>query len=260
MEQEFLGALSSWYYDGKPTMTDAEFEVLKDELLWSGSKVPILDSDEQKFLEACQAYYKGTPVLTDEEYDELKATLRQKNSVVVAQGPRCSIRTKQMYSDAQPDYLRMTLLNVPAALLVLGLLFSVDDLTGFEITSLIELPPPLGLVALWGVLLPGIFVVATSLTNIVFRNSLVLKGTCPSCGTENYTYFGDIFNVSGNTGQNNVECTNCKATLTFDSNKRVVVVAETAEEKQAKIAAAAAKKAAAAAKKAAAAAKRKSAV
>jgi hypothetical protein len=35
-----------------------------------------------------------------------------------------------MYSDAYPDYLRMTALNLPAALLVLGFLFSLDDLTG----------------------------------------------------------------------------------------------------------------------------------
>ena len=35
-----------------------------------------------------------------------------------------------MYSDAYPDYLRMTALNLPAALLVLGALFSVDDITG----------------------------------------------------------------------------------------------------------------------------------
>lgn len=46
------------------------------------------------------------------------------------QGPRCSIRSKKMYSDATPDYLRMTALNLPAALLVLGFLFSIDDITG----------------------------------------------------------------------------------------------------------------------------------
>lgn len=40
------------------------------------------------------------------------------------------LHSKKMYSDAYPDYLRMTALNVPAALLVLGFLFSLDDLTG----------------------------------------------------------------------------------------------------------------------------------
>ena len=33
------------------------------------------------------------------------------------------------------DYIKLLALNVPAALLVLGALFSVDDITGFEITK-----------------------------------------------------------------------------------------------------------------------------
>lgn len=53
-----------------------------------------------------------------------------------------------MYSDAMPDYLRILALNVPAALLVLGAVFAIDDLTGFEITEAIELPPPYGPVLL----------------------------------------------------------------------------------------------------------------
>jgi hypothetical protein len=44
-----------------------------------------------------------------------------------------------MYSDAYPDYLRMTALNLPAALLVLGFLFSIDDLTGAALCVLLEL-------------------------------------------------------------------------------------------------------------------------
>ncbi len=34
------------------------------------------------------------------------------------QGPRCSIRSRKLYSDATPDYVKMTLLNLPAALVV----------------------------------------------------------------------------------------------------------------------------------------------
>ncbi len=47
-----------------------------------------------------------------------------------------------MYGDLKTDFVRMLALNVPAVLLVLGLVFSIDDITGFEITELIELPPP----------------------------------------------------------------------------------------------------------------------
>ena len=52
------------------------------------------------------------------------------------------------YSDCTLDYVRMLALNVPAALLVLGVVFAIDDVTGFEITKAIELPPPFGLITL----------------------------------------------------------------------------------------------------------------
>jgi len=35
-------------------------------------------------------------------------------------------------------------LNVPAVITVLGGIFAIDDLTGFEITEAIELPAPYG--------------------------------------------------------------------------------------------------------------------
>jgi uncharacterized Zn finger protein (UPF0148 family) len=127
---------------------------------------------------------------------------------------------------------------------------------GFEVTSLLELPPPGGIIVLWAVVLPVLYLLSTSITNLVLRDHTILKGPCPNCGTDNFTYFGDIFTVSGNRGSNVVECSNCKADLTYDLNKRVIVVDKTPEEKAEAMAAAAAKKAASAAKKAAAAARK----
>lgn len=249
MEQEFLEAMSSWYFDKKALLTDEEFEKLREELIWNGSTVAILDSDEQRFLEASMAYARGQPILNDAEYDELKARLKSGSSVVTAQGPRCSIRSQKMYSDAKIDYLRLVALNIPSVLLVLGVLFAVDDITGFEISEIIELPPPYGVGFLWGILLPSIFVIATALTNLGFKDASILTGQCPNCGADNFTYFGDIMTVQGNRGTNVVDCHSCKAGLTFDQNKRIILIDETAEEKEKKLAAAAAKKAASAKKK-----------
>ncbi|PNH08831.1 PGR5-like protein 1B, chloroplastic [Tetrabaena socialis] len=249
MEQDFLNALSSFYYEGKPAMSDEEFGLLKEELIWSGSTVAVLSSDEQKFLEATMAYTRGTPIMADEDYDLLKADLRNKSSIVTAQGPRCSIRSKKMYADSEPDYLRMVALNLPGVMAVLGVTFALDYATGFGVTNLIELPAPYGVVLLWGLLLPSLFVVAYTLTQVGFRDNLILKAACPSCGAEVFSYFGNVFTIAGARGQNVVECQSCKADLTFDEYKRIVVVAETSEVKQEKLAAAASKKAAAAAKK-----------
>ncbi len=77
-----------------------------------------MEKREQQFLEASMAFARGTPIMSDDEFDELKRELKLAGSVVAAEGPRCSIRSKAMYSDVTPDYLRMTLINLPAAVTV----------------------------------------------------------------------------------------------------------------------------------------------
>lgn len=226
-----LQALQSYYYEGKSKLTDEEFENLKEDLLWSGSKVAILSSDEQRFMEATISYNNGKPILSDEEYDELRAVLKSKDSVVVAAGPRCSIRSRKVYSDAKPDYLKLTLLNVPAALLVLGFIFAIDDLTGFEITKAIELPPPYSILFLWGLVFPTIYVISTSLTNIVLPDALILTAPCPNCGTENQAYFGGIFNIEGNRKETVAVCSGCNADLKYTSLRREVTIEKTGEQK-----------------------------
>ena len=66
---------------------------------------------------------------------------------------------------------------------VLGLLFSIDDITGFEITKVIELPKPYGTVFTWGLLLPSLFLLANAITSLVFKDALILKvgGPGSSC-------------------------------------------------------------------------------
>lgn len=36
------GVPQSFYYDGTPTMSNEEFDILKEELTWQGSKVAVL--------------------------------------------------------------------------------------------------------------------------------------------------------------------------------------------------------------------------
>lgn len=223
-EAEFLDALRSFYYDGSANMSNEEFDLLKEELIWEGSKVAVLSSDEKRFMEASMAYADGKPILSDAEFDDLKSRLKKANSDITVQGPRCSLRSKKMYSDATPDYLKMTLLNLPAAVGVLGVVFAIDFLTDFEVTKLIELPEPYGVIALWGLVMPTVLVLALSITQAVFKDSLILKAPCPSCGTENQSFFGEILTVAGNRGSNTVDCPNCKSKLVFNEDTRLVTV------------------------------------
>ncbi|MCI03828.1 PGR5-like protein 1A, partial [Trifolium medium] len=42
LEQDFLQALQAFYYEGKATMSNEEFDNLKEELMWEGSTVVML--------------------------------------------------------------------------------------------------------------------------------------------------------------------------------------------------------------------------
>lgn len=224
MEAEFLDAMRSYYYDGQATMSNEEFDNLKQELLWEGSTVVVLSEAEQKFLEASMAYNAGKPIMADADYDKLKKELKQQNSTVAAGGPRCSLRSGKMYSDASVDYTKMLALNIPAVFIVLGAVFATDFASGFSLSKLIESPGLAGNLFLWTVLLPGIYVLSSSLTNLIIRDGVILTSKCANCGHVNNAYFGDIIIVEGAKGSQELECESCKSLLKWDNDAREVEV------------------------------------
>lgn len=231
MEQDFLLALQSFYISEKPIMSNEEFDNLKEELLWEGSKVVVLSADEQKFMEASLAYQAGKPFLSDIEFDDLKVELKKQGSKVAVEGPRCSLRSKKVYSDTGVDYIRMTLLNLPAVLIALGVVFFLDDITGFEITFLLELPEPYSFIFTWFVVLPTTYLIAQAITNFVFRDFLILNGPCPNCGTNTVSFFGTILTVSNTARVNAVKCESCGSLLKVDLDKRMITLEEAAPAK-----------------------------
>lgn len=224
MEQEFLLALQAFYSGQEALMSNEEFDNLKEELQWEGSRIIMLTKEEQHFMEASLAYQAGKPYLSDREYDELKRLLKTKGSQVAIEGPRCSLRTRKSYSDSMVDYVRMTALNLPAALLALLLVFFVDDITGFEITYLLELPEPWSFIFTWFVVLPVVFFITQKLTGSVFKDFLILQGPCPNCGHKNVSFFGSILTISTGQTVNNVKCEDCGSSLAFDSSTRRITL------------------------------------
>eukprot|EP00899_Mesostigma_viride_P024487 jgi/Mesvir1/5222/Mv15351-RA.1 len=224
MEQEFLNALQSFYFNNTPIMSNEEFDNLKEELLWEGSSVVMMSPTEQKFIEAKQAFMAGKPVMTDAEFDALKRELKEQNSSVAIAGPRCSIRSRRVVSDASVDYIKMTLLNLPAAVVTLAAVFVVDDLTDFGITYLVELPEPWSFLFTWGLVIPITYVLSTNVTRFVFQNPLILQGPCPECGSPTVSYFGSILGVAGDEATSEVQCENCKSTLEFSRQQREILL------------------------------------
>ncbi|KAJ6393776.1 hypothetical protein OIU77_023084 [Salix suchowensis] len=229
MEQEFLQALQAFYYEGKAIMSNEEFDNLKEELMWEGSSVVMLSSDEQKFLEASIAYVSGNPILSDKEFDELKMKLKSEGSEIVVEGPRCSLRSRKVYSDLYVDYVKMFLLNVPATVIAIGLFFFLDDITGFEITYLLELPEPFSFLFTWFAAVPLLVWLALTLTNAIVKDFLILKGPCPNCGTENGSFFGTILSISSGGTNNTLKCSNCSTELVYNSKTRLITLPEGSE-------------------------------
>lgn len=178
----------------------------------------------QRFLEASIAFNKGAPVLSDAEYDALKLRLKEANSPVAMAGPRCSLRSQRVYSDSQVDYLRMTLLNVPGALVGLAACFLLDDVSGFRVTELVELPEPYSLLAVWGLVLPAIYLVSAQVTGFVLKDSIILKGPCPNCGEGNVAFFGTLLTVEGEADSLDCSCPSCKSPLNFQRKARTITL------------------------------------
>ncbi|CAD6335174.1 unnamed protein product [Miscanthus lutarioriparius] len=208
MEQEFLQACQVW----------RRYKLLLSCVLFPGE-------DEQKLLEASMAYAAGSPIMSDAEFDELKLKLKTDGSVIVMEGPRCSLRSHKVYSDLNVDYLKMFLLNAPAATVALGLFFFIDELTGFEI-NVFQLPETFQFIFTWFAALPLILFLAQLLTKAIVQDFLILKGPCPNCGTENLSFFGTILSVSSGGTTNKVKCANCSTELEYDSKSRVITLPE----------------------------------
>jgi hypothetical protein len=218
-ESLFLDAMQA-YFRGESTLSNEEFDALKEELTWQGSEVATLSRDEFRFLDAAKAFEQGKQIMSDEEFDELKRRLQNQGSVVAIQrGPRCSIRRQITFSDVIPDYRRLVALYVPAGVVV-GLVWLS---CAFEFTPLRNIDPVLSLFL--GT--PVIYLGARLLTGLVVPDPLIVVGDCPSCGRRTHVFFGKILNVDGFADVASVSCEKCKATLSVEKEtNRMILVKE----------------------------------
>ena len=194
-------------------LSDEEFDLLKEDLSWSGSPMVIMNRKEALYLGAMQDYLKGKPTIPDKEFDQLKRELMEEGSRFAVQTePKCYIDTGICKVTFLEDKFRNNLLYLPAA----SLLFITWLGLGYELVgSLIKLNP----IFLSIVGLPFIYNGAKYITEeLVFTNKLVVYGACPNCSYENRVYFGDILGVDGFTDLAQCKCPNCKEPFTVQRN------------------------------------------
>lgn len=194
-------------------LSDADFDLLKEDLEWNGSEVVVVNRDEAKFLAATEAYLKGKPIMEDKEFDALKAQLKEAGSrFAVDTEPKCYIDTGVCKVTLKEDKFRNNLLYLPA-----GAILSLAWLAvGFEIIEPIVRLNPIIIIALGS---PLIYNGSKFITeNFLFPNNLVAYGPCPSCEYENRVYFGDILGVEGFSDIATAKCPNCKTVFNVQRN------------------------------------------
>lgn len=212
-ERIFLDALQSYYVNGRQLLPDEEFDLLKEDLSWNGSKLVQMNRNEAKYMAAMQAYLNGNPIMSDSEFDALKSTLKEENSVfAVSTEPKCYIDTGICTVTMKEDNFRSNLLYLPV-----GSILSIVWLgIGFEIIEPIIRLNPLLLFALG---LPLIFNGSKTITDgFIFVNNKIVYGPCPACEAENRVYFGDILGVEGFSDVATVKCPNCKSEFNVQRN------------------------------------------
>uniref|UniRef100_A0A7S2I6A5 PGR5-like protein 1A, chloroplastic n=1 Tax=Helicotheca tamesis TaxID=374047 RepID=A0A7S2I6A5_9STRA len=212
-ERMFMDALQSYYISGKQVMSDDDFDSLKEDLSWNGSKLVEMSRKEASYLAAVQAYLKGSPIMSDTEFDTLKRELKEDGSqFAVSKEPKCLIETGICTVTLEEDRFRSNLLYLPAGSIFFLLWLGI----GFELIEPWARLNPVILIALG---LPLIVQGTETVTNnYIFPDNKIAYGPCPKCGAQNRVYFGNILGVEGFGDEASVKCGNCKETFTVQKS------------------------------------------
>ena len=228
-EKLYLECLDAYYNEGgKQLLSNEEYEQLKLDLDFEGSKVAVYSKDEIKFVLANKRYAMGKPIMSDSEYNSLRTKLKDLGSLVVLHdGASCSLETGQCKTDMRVDNAKLRLLYLPGT--VGGLLVVMEALywaTGLD---------PFISVVLGAV--PAYFFGVWFTENVFAQKPLVAQAVCPECQFQFNLFFGDLFGVQtdgivppkGPPG-NKILCKcpspSCKIDLEADRDTMIIITAK----------------------------------
>jgi len=230
-EKLYLECVDAFYNeDGKQLLGNDEYEQLKLDLDFDGSKVATYSKDEIRFLLANKRFRMGKAVLTDSEYDSLRDKLTKAGSLVVLhEGASCNLDTGLCKTDLRVDEAKTRLLYLPGTagglLLVMEAIFWLYGLD------------PIFSVILGAV--PAYFFGIYFTENIFAQRPLVVQASCPEPECESIfpVFFGDLFAVRedgiagppdprGGLTKLVCKCPVCKIDLEADREKMILVTME----------------------------------
>lgn len=216
LEMMYVDSLWNYYNGGSFTLSDEDYDRIREELNWQGSGFPTLRRYEVSFVSAAISYARGEPIVTDEEYEDLKRKVK-------AAGKRDDVTALLLYTKGQQmlepeQYERLkdemakldievamkgatctlsktsdalendggTVFKMYAALAAVPMVIGLVPYLAASLFSF-DLPPAFGLgfAATFGLAITAKIVDYTNL-----QNAEILVGQCPCCENEIKQFFG----------------------------------------------------------------------
>mmetsp|Transcript_16098 Transcript_16098/g.33315 ORF Transcript_16098/g.33315 Transcript_16098/m.33315 type:complete len:305 (-) Transcript_16098:452-1366(-) len=187
-ERIFMDAMQAYYSTGRKLLDDDEFDLLKEDLTWSGSSVVVMNRKEAAYMKAMQDYLKGTPSMPDQDFDTLKKDLQEEGSKFAVQTePKCYIDTGICKVTFLDDFFKTNLLYLPAGLAIatLWLGFTYELIEPF-----IKVNPLFLLLSGTPIIYSGSRFITEE---VLFQDFKIARGACPACNYENTVFFWQHF-------------------------------------------------------------------
>ena len=216
LEMMYVDALWNYYNGGDFTLTDEQYDRLREELNWQGSGFPTLRRYEVQFVEAAISYARGDPKVSDKEYEELKRKVK-------AAGKRDDVTALLLYTKGQqllePEQFNQlrdemsklsidvglrgatctlsntsadliadsgTVTKMYAALAIVPSLIGIVPYLGATVFG-VDVPPAAGL-GFAATIALGLTSMIVNYTNL--QNATILTGQCPCCEEPIKQFFG----------------------------------------------------------------------
>jgi hypothetical protein len=182
---------------------------------------------EALYQQARDSYYSGQPLVVDDMFDKVEMQLRWHGSKLVLKYPRCSLKRFTAYADAEVDPSQMQALKT-----IWSLIFAVGFSLAVGLPTLVstymEFDPyePGSFIMShmnWMFLSIVSFLVGASVAQAAVKqlqalgkgDLVALKGCCPNCGEEVYTFVKP--DHSSSKARHESECHICERQLIFQA-------------------------------------------
>ena len=216
LEVMYIDALWTYYNGGDFTITDEQYDRLREELNWQGSGFPTLRRYEVQFVEAAISYARGEPVVTDAEYEDLKRKVKSSGKRDDVTALLLYTKGQQLLDSEQFERLKDEMAKLDVEVTKKGATCTLSNTSdklesdGGTITkmylALATIPTLIGLVpyagaTVFGYDVPpafglgfaatfGLALTAKIMEYTNLQNAEILVGQCPCCEAEIKQFFG----------------------------------------------------------------------